>query len=213
MNSEPDLVPAYRLTDTLDLSVDAAGGSTPDVGDTLVLEPGSSEGMRLLADIARAHRTADAAQAAPVEPLFHWGHLEVIRTLGEGRFGEVYAAWDPQLLREVALKLVRVRAGTLRWLDEARSLARVHHPNVLTIFGADLRDERAGLWTEQIRGRTLEQRLAEDGAVDARETMRIGRDVAAALAAVHAAGLVHGDLKTSNVMIEDATAAGADTPP
>src|SRR5262245_11387780 len=196
---EAGLTAAYQLTDTLEL----VAGDASNLADTMMLELGATEGMRLLAEIARAYRGADPARAAPAQPLFRWGHLEVIRSLGEGRFGEVYSAWDPRLQREVALKLVRVRSGTLRWLDEARSLARVQHPSVLTIFGADLLDGRAGLWTEQVRGRTLEQQIAEDGPLDTIETARIGRDLAAALDAVHSAGLVHGDLKTSNVMIED----------
>src|SRR5262245_4415932 len=207
INSEPDLTAALQLTDTLELA-DTQGIEPPaDLADTMLLA--ASQGMRLLAEIATAHRAIEPARTAPAESLFRWGHLDVTRKLGAGRFGEVYAAWDPRLQREVALKLVRVRAGTLRWLDEARSLARVHHPNVLTIFGADLLDERAGLWTEQVRGRTLEQWIAEHGALDAGETARIGRDLAAALGAVHTAGLVHGDLKTSNVMIEDDSAADA----
>jgi Protein kinase domain/FG-GAP repeat/FG-GAP-like repeat len=168
----------------------------------------SLDRMALLADVAAAysavgaHDRADATAAAPA--LFAWGQLRARGRLGEGAFGEVYAAWDPALQREVALKLRRAEAGTLRWLDEARALARVRHPNVLVVHGADLRDGRAGIWSELIRGRTLEEELAASGPLPVREAARIARDVASALDAVHRTGLVHGDVTTRNVMIEDA---------
>jgi hypothetical protein len=207
---------AEQLTDTLDrLEWSQPLDAAPEGAllATLSLNDGGSPGMRLLAEIARVHRAVQVGGGSRPETLFRWGHLEVLRPLGTGSYGEVYAAWDPQLQREVALKLARVRAGTLRWLDEARSLARVHHPNVLIIHGADLGEERAGLWTEQVRGRTLEEELREHGPLPPGEVLRIGHDLASALAAVHAAGIVHGDLKTSNVMIEDAPPPGASDPP
>ena len=207
---------AVELTDTLDrLEWSQPLDAAPEGAllATVTLNDGGSPGMRLLAEIARIHRAAQPGAGSRPETLFLWGHLEVLRPLGAGSYGEVYAAWDPQLQREVALKLARVRAGTLRWLDEARSLARVHHPNVLIIHGADLRDERAGLWTEHVRGRTLEEEVREHGPLPHAEVLRIGHDLASALAAVHAAGLVHGDLKTSNVMIEDAPPPNASASP
>ncbi len=167
----------------------------------------ASEGMRLIDRLARlfgapaAHKKERATEA-----LFLWGALEVRRLLGAGSFGEVYEAWDPTLHREVALKLRRPETGTLRWLDEARNLARVRHPHVLTVHGADVLDGRAGIWTERLLGHTLEQELTASGPFTETEVLRIGRDIASALAAVHAAGLIHGDVKTSNIMLEDGDA-------
>jgi hypothetical protein len=126
--------------------------------------------------------------------------------IGAGSFGEVYEAWDPTLHREVALKLRSPETGTLRWLDEARNLARVRHPHVVTVHGADVLDGRAGIWTERLVGRTLEEELSASGPFKEAEVLRIGRDIASALAAVHAAGLIHGDVKTSNIMLEDGDA-------
>ncbi len=163
----------------------------------------TSEGIRLLDRIARVFgapvREPDAPRGVS---LFLWGPLEVRRSLGAGSFGEVFAAWDPTLQREVALKLRSPETGALRWLDEARNLARIRHSNVLTVHGADVLDGRAGIWTELITGRTLEQELATSGPFTEAETLRIGRDIASALIAVHAAGLVHGDIKTNNIMLE-----------
>ena len=159
------------------------------------------DALRLLEDIASAYRQ-DAGDAAPSgrEVLFRWGALEVQAPLGAGSYGEVYRAFDPWLGRAVALKLFR--SGAEAGLDEARRLARLRHRNVLSVFGCGIHDDRAGLWSELIDGRTCAAIVADDGEFSAEETLRIGRDIAQALAAVHAAGLVHGDVKAENVMRE-----------
>ncbi len=162
-----------------------------------------SEGVRLVDRLARLFGgSRDERHGAAEGSVFLWGSLEVRRLLGRGTFGEVYAAWDPTLHREVALKLRNPEVGTLRWLDEARNLARIHHPNVLTVHGADVLEGRAGIWTERIDGQTLEEILSSEGPFAEAEVVRIGRDLASALAAVHDAGLVHGDVKTSNIMLQ-----------
>lgn len=104
----------------------------------------------------------------------------------------------------MALKLRREdgEESDRRYMEEARRLARVHHSNVLIVHGADVRDGRVGLWTELIEGETLEERLATGGALGAPEAIAIGRDLCHALAAIHGHGLLHGDVKTSNVMRE-----------
>src|SRR5262245_9791556 len=95
-----------------------------------------SEGIRLLDRLSRLFGgTPPAKPEAGAGTLFLWGPLEVRRALGSGSFGEVYAAWDPTLEREVALKLRSPEVGALRWLDEARNLARIRHANVLTVHG------------------------------------------------------------------------------
>uniref|UniRef100_A0A832HZN4 Protein kinase domain-containing protein n=1 Tax=Eiseniibacteriota bacterium TaxID=2212470 RepID=A0A832HZN4_UNCEI len=174
-----------------------------------------------LAELDRASVTERVSALEFVPPMFTWGFLRVLDRIGEGSFGEVYRAYDPTLHREVALKLRRLPAeqagvpnvaATMdvrarHWLEEARRLASVRHPHVLTVFGAAVHDGRAGLWTELVRGETLEQRLARTGPLAPREIAAIGADLCAALAAVHAAGLVHGDVKPSNVMLEPGGAA------
>lgn len=167
----------------------------------------SSEGIRLLDRLARLFGAPPAhKKESETESLFLWGALEVRRLLGAGSFGEVYEAWDPTLHREVALKLRSPETGALRWLDEARNLARVRHPHVVTVHGADVLDGRAGIWTERLVGLTLEEELTASGPFPESEVVRIGRDIASALAAVHAAGLIHGDVKTSNIMLEEGDA-------
>jgi serine/threonine protein kinase len=165
-------------------------------------DPARIEALRTLHAIASAFR-AQAPAAAGTERgvLFHWGGLEIERLLGEGGFGEVYRAFDPWLGRYVALKLFRGfdNAGGL---DEARRLARLRHHNVLSVYGCGVHDGRAGLWSELIEGRTLADSIAAEGALSETEAVRVGRDLAQALAIVHGAGLVHGDIKAENVMRE-----------
>jgi len=158
--------------------------------------------MQTLAEIARMGRRA-AMIEPDLPPLFRWGHLNALEKLGEGSFAEVFRAWDTVLSREVALKLRRQSAdggSSRRWLEESRRLARVRHPNVLVVHGAAVNDVRAGIWTDLVSGGTLEELLEERGPFGAREAALIGVDLCGALAAVHAAGMVHGDVKTRNVM-------------
>lgn len=177
-----------------------------DVADRRPAGATSSEGLRLLDRLLRLFGTHESDQRSDTPSLFSWGTLDVRRKLGEGSFGEVFAAWDATLHREVALKLRSPEVGSLRWLDEARNLARIRHTHVLNVYGADVIDGRAGIWTELITGRSLEEELESNGIFTAQETLRIGRDIASALVSVHAAGLVHGDVKTANIMLEDGAA-------
>ena len=167
--------------------------------------------LRLVSAIAKVHRTVgseDSSQKGPGAALplpSRWGPLEVREHVGRGSFGDVYRAWDLRLDREVALKLLHHdredQSSTI--IDEGRLLARIRHPNVVTIHGADRIDGRVGLWMECIRGRTLETLLVERGAFGAQEAILVGLDLCRALSAVHRAGVVHRDVKTQNVIRED----------
>jgi eukaryotic-like serine/threonine-protein kinase len=137
-----------------------------------------------------------------------WGHLRVSEIIGEGSFGRVYRAWDTQLEREVALKLVKASGVSptfdlARAIKEARLLARVRHPNVVCVFGADSHAGRFGLWMELISGRTLGQVLKLHGPMSVNEAIAVGIDLCHALAAVHRAGLLHRDVKAQNVLREE----------
>jgi predicted ATPase len=149
----------------------------------------------------------DALQelAAPGERvLFRWGHLRALERIGRGGYGDVYRAFDDTLQREVALKLLHSEspATNTDLLAEARRLARIRHPNVLTVLGADMHDARVGIWFDLLRGPTLEDRL-QGTAVQPDEAISILLDVCDALEAVHAAGLVYGDLKANNVVLDE----------
>ena len=90
-----------------------------------------------------------------------------------------------------------------RVLHEGRLLARVRHPNVLTVFEAETREGRVGICMEFIKGQTLDQVLGKQGPFGAREALLVGLDLCRALAAVHNSGLVHRDVKAQNVMREE----------
>ena len=132
-----------------------------------------------------------------------WGPLIVYEKIGRGSFGDVYRAWDPRLDREVALKLIpenTSESDASPVVDEGRLLARVRHPNVMVVYGAERIDGRVGIWTEYIRGETLASEVARRGPLPPEEAARIGVDVCAALGAVHAAGLLHRDVKAQNIL-------------
>src|SRR6185436_15672472 len=113
--------------------------------------------------------------------------LEILEPLGAGAQGEVFRAYDPMLDAEVALKLKRADTDALnhRFLEEARSLAKIRHGNVLSVFGAAVEDGRAGIWTELVRGQSLAERLAAAGRLEPGEAVEIALQLATALGAVH----------------------------
>lgn len=111
---------------------------------------------------ATTEHALDAAGAPAVRLPAQWGHLQVLEPIGRGAFGEVYRAWDTRLDRQVALKLLPAtrddadaRASSV--IAEGRLLARVRHPHVVTIYGADRIAGRTGLWMELVEGRMLEE--------------------------------------------------------
>src|SRR5688500_7339212 len=175
--------------------------------------------LRVLSDLAGLHRTLPEAEARSPETEARsqkagmagtgsWGHLTLLERLGGGSFGDVYRAWDRQLEREVALELLRGEASaddprTSRIAVEGRLLARVRHPNVITVHGVAVNDGRVGLWMELVRGATLEQLRQQRGPFSAGEAAIIGIDLCRALDAIHAASLIHRDVKAQNVMRED----------
>jgi serine/threonine-protein kinase len=183
--------------------------------------------LRLIAMIAGAHSSQDhppdpqdnpggrhseppgeGGVGRAVGDLDRWGELILIEEVGQGSFGTVYRAHDPQLDRPVAVKLLRRASATdeqlaSRLLHEGQTLARVRHPNVVTVYGAATHDGRVGLWMEFVRGLTLEQMLISHGPFSAQEAALVGYELCGALAAVHHAGLLHRDVKAQNVMREE----------
>lgn len=135
-----------------------------------------------------------------------WGRFRLLAKIGQGSFGRVYRAWDPNLEREVALKILRgasvSEALRERILHEGRALARIRDINVVDVHGVEWHDGRAALCMEFVRGHTLDDVVFSDGRLAIQDVIRIGRDVCSALSAVHRSGFVHRDVKARNVMRE-----------
>jgi eukaryotic-like serine/threonine-protein kinase len=136
------------------------------------------------------------------------GRFKLSRLLGHGAMGEVWAARDPELDREVALKLLRLRPGALgveattRMRREAQAMARLNHANVVTIheLGTDGAD-RVFCAMELVEGVTLRGWLATPRTW--RAVMAVARAVGHGVVAAHAAGLIHRDIKPENILIAD----------
>ncbi|MFL6259710.1 MAG: protein kinase domain-containing protein [Thermoanaerobaculia bacterium] len=134
------------------------------------------------------------------------GAYEIQGLLGRGGMGEVFLAWDARLRRRVAIKRIRHDHGLnpamrQRLLREARAVAGLSHPAVVQVY--DLIEDAAGdcIILEYVEGRTLAATLGEAGRLEPEAAVRLACEIAGGLAAAHAAGIVHRDLKTENVMV------------
>jgi len=132
-------------------------------------------------------------------------HYQLLEPLGRGAMGEVWLAEDTQLPRKVAVKLLPRHLSedgdaVARLLREAQAAASVDHPGVVTVYEAGVHDGRPYLVMQRVEGDTLEARL-ERGPLPVSEAVKLGIEVADALAEVHALGIVHRDLKPSNVIL------------
>jgi WD40 repeat protein/tRNA A-37 threonylcarbamoyl transferase component Bud32 len=126
--------------------------------------------------------------------------------IGRGGFGTVYRAWDPQLERIVALKLPRSDlldpVEERRFLDEARSGASLHHPNIVAVHDAGFADQTPYIVCDYIEGETLDT-LIRTRRLSFRESATLIRDLAQAIEYAHSQGVIHRDVKPSNIMINN----------
>jgi len=133
------------------------------------------------------------------------GRYVVLSGLGEGGMGVVYAAYDPELDRKVAVKVLRERLGDAaelraRLLCEAQAMARLSHPNVVAVYDVGRFEDKVFVAMEFIDGRTLGQWLKEKPR-SWREVLAVFREAGKGLFAAHSAGLIHRDFKPGNVLV------------
>jgi serine/threonine protein kinase/predicted ATPase len=134
-------------------------------------------------------------------------HYRVLKVLGQGGMGVVMLAEDTLLQRPVALKVIRPEIGQTplnveRFLREARAMARVRSDHVVTVYEVGQAEDVCYLAMELLEGEPLDRWLERVATPPLDEALRIGREIALALAAAHARGLVHRDVKPANVWLE-----------
>jgi outer membrane protein assembly factor BamB len=152
----------------------------------------------------------EAGAASPTAPAFpsQIGRFQIRSRLGGGAFGTVYRAFDPALERDVAVKVPR--DGTLDspaavqcFLREGKAAAQLHHPHIVPVYEAGQDGSHPFLVSAFIEGRTLAQAI-DAGPFDCRRAAGIVRDLAEALEHAHGQGIVHRDVKSANVLLDDA---------
>ncbi len=141
-----------------------------------------------------------------MEPGTRLGHYEILAPLGEGGMGAVYRARDTTLERDVAIKVLPEGWASdpdrlARFEREAKLLASVNHPNIATIHGFEEFDGVRFIAMEVAEGKSLADRITADGRIRPDEALDIARQIALALEAAHAAGVIHRDMKPANVHV------------
>ncbi|MBS4098721.1 MAG: HDOD domain-containing protein [Sulfuricella sp.] len=133
------------------------------------------------------------------------GRFEVLSTLGKGAQSTVYLGFDPHLEREVAIKTVHFgKEGGVQGqmlIQEARTVSKLRHPNIIPIFEAGEHDGDPYLVFEYVEGRTLGDALAAEGAMPVNRAVEILIQVLDAIADAHRHGIIHRDLKPSNIVM------------
>ena len=135
-----------------------------------------------------------------------FGRYEIRSPLGAGGMGKIYLAWDTQLERTVALKILPADVAfdqrrMRRFIQEAKAASALNHPNILTIYEIGQAGSAHFIATEFIDGETLRTSLASSTRMEFGRVLDIANQVASAVAAAHATGIVHRDIKPENIML------------
>jgi serine/threonine-protein kinase len=197
-----------QFADT-ELSLPAPGDSLPLPADT---SPSHISGPPTgnLSDLGADTLPAPTAELAVAESptTSHIGRYALKGLLGSGGLGQVHEAWDPLLSRTVAVKTLQLALDTptrvaldATFLNEARAVAGLSHPHIVTVYDAGLSAHGVYIAMERLRGSDLRQRLAEGWRPTQAQAALLVRRVADALAYAHACGVVHCDIKPANIFL------------
>jgi tetratricopeptide (TPR) repeat protein/predicted Ser/Thr protein kinase len=158
-------------------------------------------------DAARALANVSANLFGKSNPHSEFGRFALVEQVGAGAMGTVYSAFDPELDRKIAIKILKgeldesQQRARARMRREARALAKLNHPNVASVYEVGQIDERVFIAMEFVEGRPLDVWM--EGRPPWREVVAVFREAGAGLAAAHDAGIVHRDFKPGNVMLGD----------
>lgn len=188
-------------------ALDAAAGDWLRVGSTVLAA--TDHGSTLGRMVGRSRPAAEIRSDQWIDRTL--GRYQVKSVLGQGAMGYVYEAYDRDLRRTVALKILPRRVtpdhepvGLKMFLQEARAAARLSHPNAVTIYEVGQADGVHYFAMERVHGVTLAALVAEQGPLPAAHACYVVAHAARALAAAHALGVIHRDIKPSNLMIDSA---------
>jgi tetratricopeptide (TPR) repeat protein len=162
----------------------------------------------LQANRQQVNLTTEYGEVEVVEPEPEretFGRYQIRRKIAEGGFGAVYEAYDPQLDRPVALKLLKLRTEFERddFEREARLVARLRHPNIIAIHELGILEDQPYFTMDLIEGRTLRDILNKRGTLPTEEAFKIAATISDALAYAHSHGIIHRDMKPENVFVDD----------
>jgi WD40 repeat protein len=140
--------------------------------------------------------------------LGRFGPYDVIEFIGQGGSGMVFKAFDPALHRLVAIKVLAPQfavsaTARQRFFREARAAASICHDHVVTIHAVDEANSLPYLVMQYVAGKSLQERIDRTGPLELKEILRIGMQAASGLSAAHAQGLIHRDVKPSNILLEN----------
>jgi serine/threonine protein kinase/HD-like signal output (HDOD) protein len=171
-------------------------------------------GTRLFSGAANGSSMASQARAAmpprlpPIEDATKLGPYRLLGELGEGGMGRVFRAEHTLIGRTVAIKILNAEVAgdpdvQSRFFMEARIVNEIHHPNIVEVTDFGTSAGRPFIVMEYLQGQTLTMRVEQDGALEEATAIRIARQIASALGAVHERGIVHRDLKPDNIFLSN----------